>query len=274
MEKEPHQLEEEGKRAFAAGRYAAAARLFPPGLRRDTIPKAFRQAVQFNPFCPAVPPAGPGGLQPGARRIRPSTLGSHRMDEWELPSGHRNIADVVLDLGRRITGSSIRLVSIDGWSGSGKTTLAMNLADRLGLRRYELDEYLHEHRGSFLEHLDYLRLSTALAGSQTAHGPVLVDGICVLEVLGRLGLRSDLKVYVRRISASGIWHDGLRLDSSRTVEEVLEEERQSAARWAEIHSKKFGEGSEPLAWEVVRYHYRYMPHENADVYFNRIEDAA
>jgi tRNA A37 threonylcarbamoyladenosine biosynthesis protein TsaE len=195
------------------------------------------------------------------------------MDEWELPSGHRNTADVATDLSRCIAETPIRIVSIDGWSGSGKTTLARDLADRLSLRRCELDEYVHEQRGGFLEHLDYPRLSTALANVRTASAPVLVDGICVLEVLERLGLRSDLKVYVRKISASGIWHDGLNLDPSRTAEEVIEEDRQSAERWAEMHGKKLGEGGEPLAWEVLRYHYGYLPHESADVYFNRIEDA-
>ena len=196
------------------------------------------------------------------------------MDEWELPSGHRSIADITTDLGRRIAETATRIVSIDGWSGSGKTTLAADLAERLGLRRYELDEYLHEQHGGFLEHLDYPRLSTALPNVRAATAPVLVDGICVLEVLERLGLRSDLKVYVRRISASGIWHDGLKLDPSRTAEEVIAEDRQSAERWAEMHGKKFADGSEPLAWEVIRYHYRHLPHEGADVYFNRLEDAA
>ena len=94
----------------------------------------------------------------------------------------------------------------------------------------------------------------------------------MLEVLARLGLRSDLKVYVRRISASGIWHDGLDLDPSRTAEEIIEEDRRSAQSWAELHPEKYGAGGDPLVWEVIRYHNGQMPHGNADVYFNRIED--
>ena len=78
---------------------------------------------------------------------------------------------------------------------------------------------------------------------------------------------------MRRISASLIWHDGLDLDPLKTAEEVIGEERQAAEKWAEMHGGKFGDGGELLAWEVIRYHYKHLPHDNADVYFNRIEDA-
>lgn len=196
------------------------------------------------------------------------------MDDWELPSGHREATDLALDLADRIVEGPIGIVTVDGWSGSGKTTLAKSLAGHLGLQRYELDDYLLKHRGGFLEHLDYPRLSSALTDVRRVSDPILVDGICVLKVLQRLGLRSDVKVYVRRISASGIWYDVLKLDPSRTADEVIEEDRQAAERWAEMHGESFGEGGVPLAWEVIRYHYTYLPHETADLYFNRIERGA
>lgn len=48
MEKEPHQLAEEGKRAFAAGRYAEAARLFEEASRGFTLGRDGLHAAEQN----------------------------------------------------------------------------------------------------------------------------------------------------------------------------------------------------------------------------------
>ena len=47
-EKEPHQLEEEGKRAFAAGRYAEAARLFDEASRGFTLGRDDLRAAEMD----------------------------------------------------------------------------------------------------------------------------------------------------------------------------------------------------------------------------------
>lgn len=48
MEKEPHQLAEEGKRAFAAGRYAEAARLFEEASRGYTLGRDGLHAAEMD----------------------------------------------------------------------------------------------------------------------------------------------------------------------------------------------------------------------------------
>jgi hypothetical protein len=194
------------------------------------------------------------------------------MGNFEMPSGYTRMVDLAADVARRHALEPARIISVDGWDGSGKTTLATDLAAHLSFAHYELDAYLHREQGGFLEHLDYARLATALRTRAPATQPPLVEGICVLQVLDRLDLRSDIKIYVRRISASGIWHDGLRIDPSKTVEQVIADDRRAAELWAEIDGEQFVRGHEPLAWEVIRYHYAYTPHETADFYFNRIED--
>ena len=164
---------------------------------------------------------------------------------------------------------------MDGWDGSGKTTIAKELAGRLGLIRYELDDYLHKHSGGFLEHLQYTKLEKNLAEAINNASPILVEGICVLAVLNKVAIMSDVKIYVRRIQKSGIWYEGLKkLDTSKTADEVIEEDKESARRWAELCEDKPSEGTERLDYEIIRYHYQYLPHETADLYFNRIEKLA
>lgn len=48
MEKEPHQLAEEGKRAFAAGRYAEAARLFEEASRGFVLGRDSLHAAEMD----------------------------------------------------------------------------------------------------------------------------------------------------------------------------------------------------------------------------------
>ena len=48
MEKEPHQLAEEGKSAFAAGRYAEAARLFDEASRGFTLGRDALHAAEMD----------------------------------------------------------------------------------------------------------------------------------------------------------------------------------------------------------------------------------
>lgn len=48
MEKEPHQLAEEGKRSFAAGRYAEAARFFEEASRGYTIGRDGLHAAEMD----------------------------------------------------------------------------------------------------------------------------------------------------------------------------------------------------------------------------------
>jgi tetratricopeptide (TPR) repeat protein len=51
MEKEPSQLAEEGKRAFAAGRYAEAARLFTEASRGFTLGRDELNAAEMDNNC-------------------------------------------------------------------------------------------------------------------------------------------------------------------------------------------------------------------------------
>ena len=52
---------------------------------------------------------------------------------------------------------------------------------------------------------------------------VIVDGICVLEVLQRIGLSPAFHVYVKRLSSDGYWTEGhLIYDPDKTPDEAVE----------------------------------------------------
>jgi adenylate kinase family enzyme len=84
-----------------------------------------------------------------------------------------------------------RLIAIDGLLGAGKSTLAKRIEQSLGYRCVHLDDFVQPHQGKFFSSLDFSRLENGLAGEH-----VVVEGVCVLAVLERVGLSSDMLVFV------------------------------------------------------------------------------
>lgn len=100
---------------------------------------------------------------------------------------YRSTEDLVTGLAARRPS----VIAVDGVPGGGKSTLARRIADALGFRCVHLDDFLEPHRGTFLANLDYARLRRALA-----EPPLVVEGVCVLSVLERLGVDRDALVFV------------------------------------------------------------------------------
>lgn len=165
----------------------------------------------------------------------------------------------------------MRVVTIDGWSGSGKTALTKNIGQTLGLTHYQLDDFLHENRGGYLKEIDYSRLSESLTSGIRKGHAILIEGVCIQEVMKRIRLVPNLKVYLRKVDSSGIWHDGLKLDPSKTAEQVITQERESIQKLAAILGEEHHQPDECLSFEIIRYHYAWQPHKTSDLYFDRVE---
>lgn len=170
---------------------------------------------------------------------------------------------------RRIATSS-GVVTIDGFSGVGKSHLASNLATRLGLPLVELDEILDKNRGCFVESIRYSDLAQQVAH---ANGPVLVEGVCVQKVLGRLEIVPALAIYVRKLEPGGGWPDRDFVDPARSPEEVIAQQKELDRKMAWIEGEEIDPNDpmpDTLRHEIIRYHYEYEPHLNADYVFDRI----
>ncbi|MDT9002487.1 hypothetical protein RQP53_24660 [Paucibacter sp. APW11] len=106
------------------------------------------------------------------------------------------------------------LVGLDGFMSSGKTHLATALAESLGGMAIHTDDLVEDGDESlpYLGRLDLAKLKAILSGPAADAVLILVEGICLRETLGSLGIDPAAFVYVKRIAQNGLWHDGLHLE--------------------------------------------------------------
>jgi len=143
------------------------------------------------------------------------------------------------------------LVGIEGFMGSGKTHLSDALGTALGWHVVHTDEFVaRKDTGEpYVQVLDLQRLKQHISTAVMA-GSTLVDGICLGEVLARIAISVDTTVYVRRMAANGLWHDGLHLDDFKTDPSSV--------------------ASEPGISDF-QYHLRERPQERAWFEFHRVD---
>jgi hypothetical protein len=98
----------------------------------------------------------------------------------------------IAEIAKKIRLSDASLIAIDGLPGAGKTTCAARLSALLTIRAVHLDDYLRRDCIGFTEFLRYEDLRRSLWGR-----PVIVEGVCMLDVLDRLELRPDRFVYIK-----------------------------------------------------------------------------
>lgn len=158
---------------------------------------------------------------------------------------------------KNLSSKSPRIISIDGVDGVGKSTLACKFSEELSLPHVDIDTFVQEQQGGYIDHLDYDRLSESIRQAIIANQVIILEGICVQQVLKKLSLDSDTKVYVKAIENNGFWMDQIRFfHPDKSANEII----------AERKAKRFSLGH---VEDIIRYHYTFKPHENADYIFER-----
>ncbi len=142
-------------------------------------------------------------------------------------------------------------VGVEGHSTSGKTTLAKDLADLTAGKWFGTDTYGRQRRSgeNYPDLIDVERLGHDIALA-FAYPLVVIEGICLRDVLDRAGLQPDAFVYVKRISPAGLWVDDL-------ANHVISGEPNPELSWVDTQS--------------VLYHLRRSPLEQADLTYLYLE---
>lgn len=150
-----------------------------------------------------------------------------------------------------------KIISIDGVDGVGKSSLAQKMSDESNLQHLEIDNYIQKQQGGYIDHIDYSLLTKSIRQFINAKQGIVLEGVCVQQVLKKINLASTVKIYIRMIDEYGLWmHQMLLFPPDKSADEVI----------AERKAKRFPLGHME---DIIRYHYTFKPYESADYIFER-----
>jgi hypothetical protein len=101
-----------------------------------------------------------------------------------------------------------------------------------------------------------------------------LEGVCILDVLSQLKFKPDFKIYIKRITDYGFWRDEHLYNVVGDINEFIEKENRELYEFSKNMARIEGTEFDPsncniskLREEIIRYHHKYRPHENADLIF-------
>lgn len=157
---------------------------------------------------------------------------------------------------------SPKLIGIEGYMGTGKSPLARCLAAEMNASVVETDcfsfDLLYPERASsipraepYIDCLDLDVLAAKLADALASPSLVIIEGICLGDVLARIGRQVDLTIYLKvtPLVDPQPWHSYFDLE-------------------------KYESGSETFmgcTLDQLKYHSLMRPHEKADLMLIRVE---
>ena len=103
------------------------------------------------------------------------------------------------------------VVAIDGELGAGKTTLASELSRIHNYSCIHLDDFLQQEQGMFVNAIKLSELRKAL---HVAKRPLIIEGICLLQILRLLDVSPSVHVFL------GHEHGNVQYKSSPIISEV------------------------------------------------------
>jgi hypothetical protein len=169
------------------------------------------------------------------------------------------------------------LLGVDGSDGSGKTTLSSNLKTLLGASLVSVDDFQEKAREAYVPVLKIPELQRAIAGQS---GPVIVEGVCLLDDLKKAEIRASRLICVKKLSPFGFWKDEDECEPPDNIEAFIAKQVEGLRFTSQLLSapdRKVDSGYEDVrlpgfAEELIRYHWKYRPARRADYIFERIED--
>ena len=139
-------------------------------------------------------------------------------------------------------------LGVDGRNGAGKTTLAKYLEERLGGSIIPLDNFIENDIDKYIYRIPDLKRAL-----DAVSGPVIIEGVFLLDVLKRAHICLSRLVYVKRMISGNGWYDEEIYDSSNDVQVILAEKAHLTI----------------LSKEIILYHHTYQPDSKADYIFER-----
>lgn len=152
------------------------------------------------------------------------------------------------------------LIGFDGINGVGKTHLARKLADGFSVTRLKIDDFLIGNGEPYVSQIRYDALQEKTAKSSR---PIVIDGVCLLEVAERCHFKLAAHIYVRLIGGKGSCADERFRIEQGDVEQLASFRRSALRAMNKGSCNKAGR----LPIQIAQYHRDYKPKSVADFVF-------
>ena len=169
---------------------------------------------------------------------------------------YNKASDLVHELAKHTNCAKSLIIGIDGAVGSGKTILSYCMGCALRFSVVNIDQFLSRGRGDYLSQIRYKDLEEYIKRKVEEGKSIIVEGVCLLKILGKIQIKHDFLVYVKRMSCNN--------------ETWCEEKELSGQGQINKHPKK---DLERLSNEIIRYHNQFNPSIKAHYCFERTEEA-
>lgn len=174
-----------------------------------------------------------------------------------MAPGHKppKVVDVseLIELLPRFSGA---VIALDGCLGAGKSTLMRKLARRQNWGSVDVDDYVIRGQRRYVAALRLTDLDAAIRHSLESSEVIVLAGVCMRAVLGKLGRSAAFNVYVQRDAPLGPPYDYA----------VLAHEDDLSVANVEPEEANVNETT-ALFREVCRYHTKYRPRLKSDAVY-------
>lgn len=193
-----------------------------------------------------------------------------------MPTTYTSISDLAEEIRDQSAGERI-IISVDGFDGSGKSSLGQDLANLIDAQFVDIDHYLVENQGGFLNFIRYDPLFNSIKDHMDTSS-CIVAGCCILEVLNHLNIDPTITIYMKYLRADNIWMKGRFLAKYNSPKEAVTAANKELKEFSIFNSKLERDGGDGISNELeisglrkdlIKYHYDYSPHEIAQIIFER-----
>ena len=186
-----------------------------------------------------------------------------------------DISTNIIGLRQIIHSAGWRRIGVDGVDAASNTDLAEELTEALEVPLLNVDDYLYQNQGGYIDFIDYPALKTALSSMPA----FILCGLCLREILANLGTELDGHIYIMRMR-DGLWMDEDECVFPEGVDAAIENlvsNTAALARHFDEPTQRLGferdDDSLQRTFEVMRYHAAFLPQESADVIYEHGDPA-
>ena len=154
--------------------------------------------------------------------------------------------------------NNYRLIGLHGAPKAGKSNLAKVLSQQLKCNIIGLDDYLPiKLKGRYPDFIDFNKLKDDINYFLQFEPILIIEGICLLEILVKINLNPDLKIYIKNNYENFWTNNDIDEDRLNCIISKIEK----------YHKNQPSTDTEDLEISNAKYHCIYKPVANSDIVY-------